>query len=62
MTIPRVDCYLASLASSYIVHVNRSSSDHQFASFFDITPETRDSTKIKRGGRILRDSEMYDHL
>jgi transposase len=55
MTIPRVGFYLASLISSFIGDVNRFPSDDHLASFLGIILETRDSSDIKRRGRISKD-------
>ena len=55
MSIPGVDCYLASLISSFIGDVNRFPSDDHLASFFGIVPTSRDSADVKRRGKMTKD-------
>ena len=55
MTIKGVDFYLASLTSSYIGNVNRFSDDNHLASFLGIVPESRDSSNVKRRGRMSKE-------
>ncbi len=55
MTVPGIDFYLASLLSSYIGDANRFPSFDHLASYFGIIPETRDSSSIRRRGRMSKD-------
>jgi transposase len=55
MSTPGVDCYLASLISSFIGNVNRFPSDDHLASFFGIVPVSRDSADVKRRGKMTKD-------
>jgi len=55
MSIPGVDCYLASLISSFIGDANRFPSDDHLASFFGIVPTSRDSADVKRRGKMTKD-------
>ena len=55
MSIPGIDCYLASLISSFVGDVNRFPSDDHLASFFGIVPASRDSANVKRRGKMTKD-------
>ena len=55
MTIPGVDHYLASLISSYIRDVNRFPDSDHLASFFGMNPESKDSSRVKRRGKMSKD-------
>ena len=55
MTIPGVNFYLGSVLSSYIGNVRRFPDADHLASFFGIVPSQRDSSTIKRVGRMSKD-------
>ncbi len=55
MSIPGVNFYLGSLLSSYIGDVRRFPDADHLASFFGIVPTQRDSSTIKRVGRMSKD-------
>lgn len=55
MTIPGVDYYLASLISSYIWDINRFPDSDDLASFFGLIPESKDSSRVKRRGKMSKD-------
>lgn len=55
MTIPGIDCYLASLLSSYIGNVKRFPSEAKLASFFGVGPSYRDSSSIVRRGHTSKE-------
>jgi len=55
MTVRGVDFYLASLISSFIGDVNRFPSDGHLASLLGIIPESKDSGKMTRRGRMSKD-------
>jgi transposase len=55
MTIPGVDYYLASLLSSYIGDINRFPDSDHLASFFGIIPESKDSSRVTRRGKMSKD-------
>lgn len=54
MTIPGFDFYLASLLSSYISDVNCFPSFDHLAIYFGIIPETRESSSIRRRGKMSK--------
>lgn len=55
MSIPGVDYYLASLYASYIGDPHRFPSFDHVASFLGIIPVTKDSSGVKRRGRMSKD-------
>ncbi|MCL5068380.1 MAG: IS110 family transposase [Thaumarchaeota archaeon] len=55
MSVKGIDFYLASLLSSYIGDVNRFPSDNQLASAFGIVPVERQSSSVKKIGRMSRE-------
>ena len=55
MCIQGIDFYLASLLSSFIGDVNRFPSDNHLASSFGIVPVERESSGVKRMGRMSRE-------
>jgi len=55
MSIPGVNFYLASLLCTYIGDVNRFPDADHLASFFGIVPAERNSSSMRRVGRISRD-------
>ena len=55
MSIPGVNFYIGSLLSSYIGDVRRFPNADHLASFFGIVPTQRDSSTIKRVGRMSKD-------
>jgi transposase len=55
MSIPGIDFYIASLLSSYIGDINRFPSDNHLASAFGIVPVERESSGVKKMGRMSRE-------
>jgi len=55
MTIPGVDYYLASLICSYIGDIERFPDSDHLASFFGIIPESKDSSRVRRRGKMSKD-------
>jgi transposase len=55
MSIPGVGYYLASLLSSYIGDIQRFPSHNHLASFFGVVPTQRDSSSIKRRGKMSKE-------
>lgn len=55
MTIRGVDYYLASLLSSYIRDIRRFPSDDQLASMFGIVPVMKESSDVRKRGRISKE-------
>jgi transposase len=55
MSIPGVNFYLGSLLSSYIGDVRRFPDADHLASFFGVVPAQRDSSSIKRTGKMSKD-------
>jgi len=55
MTIPGVDYYLASLLCSYIGDIERFPDSDHLASFFGIIPESKDSSRVRRRGKMSKD-------
>ena len=55
MSIPGISYYLASLLSSYIGSIDRFESDDKLASFFGVVPTMKDSSNVKRRGRMSKD-------
>jgi transposase len=55
MTIPGVDYYLAALLCSYIGDIHRFPDSDHLASFFGIIPESKDSSRVRRRGRMSKD-------
>jgi transposase len=55
MTIPGVNYYLASLLSSYIGSIDRFESDDKLASYFGVIPAMKDSSNVRRRGRMSKD-------
>lgn len=55
ISISRISYYLASLLSSYIGSIDRFESDDKSASFFGVVPEMKDSSNVKRRGRMPKE-------
>ena len=55
MSIPGISYYLTSLPSSYIGSIDRFESDDKPASFFGAVPEMKDSSNVKRRGRMTKE-------
>ena len=55
MSIPGISCYLTSLLSSYIGSIDRFESDDKLASFFGVVPQMKDSSNVKRRGRMSKE-------
>lgn len=55
MSIQGIDFYLASLLSSYIGDINRFPSDNHLASALGIVPVERQSSDVKKRGRMSRE-------
>ena len=59
MSIPGISCYLSSLLSSllssYIGSIDRFESDDKLASFFGVVPQMKDSSNVKRRGRMSKE-------
>lgn len=55
MSIPGVNFYLGSLMSSYLGDVHRFPDSDHLASFFGIVPAERNSSSIKRVGKMSKD-------
>lgn len=55
MSIPGMGYYLASLLSSYIGDIQRFPSHNHLASFFGVVPSQRDSSSIKRRGKMSKE-------
>lgn len=55
MSIPGVDYYLASLYASYIGDPHRFPSFDHVASFLGIIPESKDSSNVRRRGKMSKD-------
>jgi len=55
MSIPGVNYYTASLLCSFIGDIHRFPSDNHLASFFGVVPTQKDSSSIKRRGKMSKE-------
>lgn len=55
MTIPELDYFLASLLTSYIGDFDRFEDDDKLTTFFGIVPTMKDSSDVKRRGRMSKE-------
>ncbi|MGC8692726.1 MAG: transposase [Thermoplasmata archaeon] len=62
MTIKGVDYYLASLLSSYIGDITRFESKDRLASFFGVVPSNRDSSSVKRRGKMSKEGSSIARM
>lgn len=56
MSIPGVGYYLFSLLSSYIGDIRRFPNQNHLASFFGVVPTQKDSSSIRRRGKVSKES------
>ena len=62
MSIPGVNFYLASLVDSYIGEVSRFPDADHLASFFGIVPAERNSSSIRRVGKMTKDGPSNSRM